>query len=395
MQIEDLDFLLTPEGQQLLREASEPPIREDNHLQVVSRLREKYKAGLVQAAVETVLLRQRAASKFSHASEMYFTKGALEQASGEVVANYRAAKYARLGLQTLVDLGCGIGGDAVALTADANVIGIDLEPLRLLMARENVDIYGHGSRFLALQGDVRTILAPRIDAFFFDPGRRDKSGKRLKSVTRYQPPLSTVDLWRERIEHGAVKVSPAIDYAEIPAEATVEFVSFAGDVKEGILWYGDLQDNAARRATLLPVGCTLSTEDYPGGRAAVTPPGNYLYEPDGAVIRAHLVQALACRLNGRQIDPEIAYLTSDNYQETPFARCFELEDWFPFQLKRLRHYLRARNVGTLTIKKRGSPLEPESLRRQLRLRGDEERVLFLTHVLGEPAVLIGREVASS
>ena len=76
-------------------------------------------------------------------------------------------------------------------------------------------------------------------------------------------------------------------------------------------------------------------------------------------------------------------------QSTPFAKCFVLDDVFPFQLKKLRHYLRQRNVGKVTIKKRGSPLDPDALRHRLRLRGDEHRVIFLTHVLGEPMVLIG------
>ena len=106
------------------------------------------------------------------------------------------------------------------------------------------------------------------------------------------------------------------------------------------------------------------------------------------MIRAHLVQPLACQLDGAQFDPEIAYLTSDSYKETPFARCFKLEAWFPFQLKKLRHYLRENNVGRVTIKKRGSALDPDNLRRQLRLRGEEHRILFLTFVLGVPAVLI-------
>jgi hypothetical protein len=100
-------------------------------------------------------------------------------------------------------------------------------------------------------------------------------------------------------------------------------------------------------------------------------------------------------LDSVQIDPEIAYLTSDSYQPTPFARCFELKAWFPFHLKRLRRYLRECNIGRVTIKKRGSPLDPDSLRQQLRLKGDEHRILFLTHVMGEPAVLIGDEIAGA
>jgi hypothetical protein len=95
-------------------------------------------------------------------------------------------------------------------------------------------------------------------------------------------------------------------------------------------------------------------------------------------------------LGATKIDEDIAYLTAGKREQTPFARCYAIEDVLPFQLKRLRQYLRERNVGRLTIKKRGSPLDPDVLRKQLRLKGDNERIIFLTHVKGDPVVIIGR-----
>ena len=188
----------------------------------------------------------------------------------------------------------------------------------------------------------------------------------------------------------AVKISPGVDYAELPDEAEVEFISLNGEMKEAVLWYGRFHSGVPRRATLLPDGHTLTTADLPAERIECTLPKAYLYEPDGAVIRAHLVQALADQLPASHIDESIAYLTADTAVNTPFARCFAVEAYFPFQLKRLRHYLRQRQVGSVTVKKRGSPLEPDRLQRQLRLSGPKEthRFLFLTHVLGEPTVVV-------
>ena len=343
MQIAEFHFLLTAEGQRLLHETADPPLTPANHLQVASRLRRQVDPQLAQAVIETILLRQHAARKFSRAGEMYFTRPALEQASSEVVATYRATRFARADLGRVVDLGCGIGGDALTLTIQAEVIGIDLDPLRLAMARENTRLYGHSGRFLPIQSDLTTMPVPRAQAFFFDPARRNEEGRRLHSVALYRPPLSAIDRWRAEIPHGAVKISPAVNYAEIPAEAAVEFISLGGEVKEGVLWYGDLRCGSGRRATLLPAGQSLALDDYPGEKVPIQAPASYLYEPDGAVIRAHLVQTLARHLDCAQIDADIAYLTSDGYLETPFARCFRLEAWFPFQLKRLRRYLRNSN----------------------------------------------------
>jgi len=389
----DFDFLLSAEGQQLLAETAAAGLTPDSHLQLAMRLREQVGAARAAAVLETVTLRQRAAAKFSHAGQMYFERAALEQASAEVVATYRAARYGRLGVRWVADLGCGLGGDALELAAHSHVVGVDLVALRLAMARENLRAYGLDGRFHPLQADLLTLPPLPVEAVFADPARRDERGHRLFSVHDYRPPLGYLDRWRERVANVGVKISPAVDYAELPAAAEVEFISVQGELREGVLWYGDLRTAAARRATLLPGGHTLTAES--GAVAvAVTPVQNYLIEPDAAVIRAHLVQQLAAQLGATKIDETIAFLTAPTPPVTPLARTYAVEAAFPFQLKRLRAYLRERQIGHLIIKKRGSPLEVEALRRQLRLQGPGERVLVLTQVGGVATAVIARSYAS-
>lgn len=388
MDLSALHWLLSPQGQRVLADTAVQPLTPQTHLQIAAQLRSQIAPELAQAVLETLLLRQKAAGKFSRAAAMYFTRAALEQASGESIAAYRARRFAALGAARVADLGCGIGGDALALGQTAVVFGVDLDPVRLVMARENVRVYAGDGRFHPLQADLCQLSPLPVDALFFDPARRDAHGRRLFSVHDYQPPLSLIDGWRAKVAATAVKISPGVDYAELPPEAEVEFISVDGEVKEGVLWFGSLHSGAERRATLLPGGHTLVCQ--PGEPVEVTAPQRYLYEPDGAVIRAHLVEELAHVLGATKIDEEIAYVTAVTPRKTPFARCFTIEDTFPFQLKRLRQYLRQRQVGQVIIKKRGSPLEPEWLQRQLRLRGDEERIIFLTQVQGKASVLVGR-----
>jgi hypothetical protein len=161
-------------------------------------------------------------------------------------------------------------------------------------------------------------------------------------------------------------------------------------VKEAALWFGALRtEGVCRRATLLPSDATLiATMREP---PPVALPRRYLYEPDGAVIRAHLVAEVAALVNGTLLDPTIAYITSDTLTATPFARRYTIEEAMPFNLKRLRAYLRERGIGHVVIKKRGSPLTPEALMKDLRLSGDNRRILFLTKVSGKHTVLIGCE----
>jgi hypothetical protein len=198
-----------------------------------------------------------------------------------------------------------------------------------------------------------------------------------------------------RAPAGGVKISPGVDLDEIAGyDCEMEFISERGELKECALWFGPLR-SARRRATRLAEGAVHSLLPDPAAEAEPPPPGPplaYLYEPDPAVLRAGLVTTLAAQLEARQLDAGMAYLTAPRLRPTPWARAFRIEDALPFQLKRLRERLRALRVGRVTVKKRGSPLEPETLIKQLKLSGPEHRVVFLTHVLGEAWALIG-EVA--
>ncbi len=392
MNLDHLHFLLTLEGERLLEETSQTPITPENHLQIATHLRQGVEPEIAQAILETVLLRQIAAAKFSRAAQMFFVKPALEQASAEIVSTYRARRFQEGGFDVIADLGCGIGGDSLALAAHAEVTGIDWDPVRVAMAQENVRVYDHGERFHPLQADLMALSQLSEQAFFFDPARRDDLGRRFFSVYEYQPPLTIIERWLEKVPHAAVKISPGVDYAELPDGAEVEFISVKGEVKEGVLWFGNLKSGVKRRATLFPGGHTLSSAEIGIKAVDCASPKAYLYEPDKAVIRAHLVEVLAWRLGANKIDSDIAYLTADSYDPSPFASCYLIEDVIPFQLKRLRHYLRERQIGHVTIKKRGSPLEPDWLERQLRLRGEAHRIVFLTQIMGEAAVIIGQRI---
>ena len=154
MQLEDFYYLLGEEGTRLLAETAATPINPDNHLPIAQQLRQRIGPERAHAVIETVVLRQRAAVKFSRAAEMFFTRPALEQASAEIVARYRAKRYANLGVGQVADLGAGIGGDALALAAITNVTGVEWDALRLAMAQENVCVYGHAGRFHPIQADI-------------------------------------------------------------------------------------------------------------------------------------------------------------------------------------------------------------------------------------------------
>jgi hypothetical protein len=385
--------LISPLGQRALQEATGDQPEEQDFLRLYSRLSRAYPAELARAALEIAILRRQAMEKFPLAERMYFTRPALEQATHHAVAAYRSRRFA--GFEWLIDLGCSIGGDTLALAQLAPTLGIDLDALRLAMARENLAAAGLEERARFVQADLQAPLPLQPGGnigVFFDPARRGAE-RRVFSTLDYQPPLSIIEAWLARFPALGVKISPGVKLEELvtyPAE--IEFISYQGELKEAALWFGPLK-SAARRATVLPAGRTLAQAEADSAPARLSEPRAFLYEPDPAVSRAGLVRMLAEQIDACQLDADIAYLTGDQRIETPFARVWAVDAWLPFNLKRLREALRQRGVERVTVKKRGSPIQPQELIRWLRLprragASAVERVLFLTHLLGQPVVIL-------
>ncbi|WP_443042946.1 THUMP-like domain-containing protein [Streptomyces sp. NBC_00370] len=384
--------LLSAEGQALLAELRDhDPATE---LALATRLRRDHPAELVSAALAQARLRQRAVAKFGaeDAYRMFFTPNGVEQATRTVVAAHRAARFRRTGARRITDLCCGIGGDALALArAGFAVTAVDLDGPTCEIAAANLRTLAPAAPpATVLNADVLTHDLSDAEAVFVDPARRGGRG-RIFDPEAYAPPLSWAIEAVRRVGTGAVKIAPGIPHELVPDDFEAEWISAGGDVKEAVLWHApDASSDitpGTRRATLLPTGATLTTRGLPN--PPVRPLGRYLYEPDGAVIRAHLVAEAAEDLAGGLIDETIAYITSDHLRPTPYATAYEITDQLPFGLKKLKALLREREVGVLTVKKRGSAVEPEELRRRMKLKGPNATTVFLTRVAGAPTMLLG------
>jgi hypothetical protein len=103
------------------------------------------------------------------------------------------------------------------------------------------------------------------------------------------------------------------------------------------------------------------------------------------------VADLALELGGAQLDPEIAYITTDEKPDSLWVRAWEILDWMPFNVKKLRAYLREQGVGTVTVKKRGTAVTPEELIAKLKLNGSGSRTIVLTRCQGEHIMIICRD----
>ncbi len=367
--------LLTEEGRALVSEVHERAGKESD-LALGTRLRRTHDPALVAAAVTQNHLRGLARTKLGDdAAGMYFTHDSLQQATRGSVARLRAERLASTGARAVLDLGCGIGSDLVAFArAGLRVRGIERDPVRAAIARANLAALGlDGEVLCADAADV----APRPDeVVFLDPARRDDRG-RVFDPEAMSPP------WSALLEHlagrGLVKTMPGIPHDLVPDGVEAQWVSDGGDLVEACLWGAglDLPDRTPRRATALPGPHHVAGDGAPGDVGEL---GEWLHEPDDAVIRSGLVGALAERIDGQLVDPRIAWITTDTDVRDPLARSFRVLEELPYREKQLKAALAARDVGTLTVKKRGVDVVPEALVKRLRLKGAQRATVVLTRV---------------
>lgn len=347
---------------------------------------------VASAAVEQATLRRRGRAKFGPTADgMWFTANGLEQATSAAAARHRAIRFAALSATlgrpaNVADLCCGIGADLQALkAAGCSVTGFDSDPVTVLAARLNSDARVENA-------DVEALDLSEYDAAFIDPARRS-SGRRTFDVNAYSPRWSFVADLLAKMPAAAAKVAPGIPHDLVPKGIEIELVSVSGGLKEAVLWAGSLTDGETRRrATLLPSGATMQTRSDADEPAPTGPMRRYLYEPDDAVVRAHLIGDLARSIDGVLLDATTAYVTSDRLVVTPFAQAFEVRDVMPFSLKRLRSALRERDVGGVTIMKRGSAVDVEQLRRDLKLKGTTQAVVVLALIDGKHHAVIADAV---
>jgi hypothetical protein len=394
MDSEGLAALMTPQGWQLLETL--PEYDEATAMRLGERLRDEgLDPALVAAALTQSRLRARARAKFGpFAAGMLFTADGLEQATRLEVAARHAQRFTAAGVERVADLGCGIGGDAMALAGlDREVLAVELDEATAAVATVNLR---HWPDAVVRHEDATRTDLTGIGGAFLDPARRTTSGRRVLDPRQAQPPLSFVVEVAGRLPAVGAKVAPGIAHALVPDDAEAQWVSVDGDVVEAGLWFGLLAHEGVKRsAVVLATGADGTSQatvvdDRDQPTPEVGPVGAYLYEPDGAVLRAGLVGQVAAALSGRLVDRTIAYVTTDSPSATPLARGYQVLDVMPFGLKRLRTYLRDAGVGRLTIKKRGTAVEPEQLRRQLRLSGPSEATIVLTRVAGQQSVLVCR-----
>ncbi|MCK2033997.1 THUMP-like domain-containing protein [Microbacterium paraoxydans] len=382
MEMSELRALLTPAGLELL-DALGPVTSTAEAAAAVSRLRAAgHSPDLVSAVVGQAHLRARATAKFGpFAARMLFTRAGLEQATRLGVAARHAQRIRRAGLTSVADLGCGIGGDALAFAgAGLAVHAVDADEVTAALAAYNLAPFGDDATVRHATAEDALGEPVPGQAIWMDPARRTSghSETRRVSADDYSPSLDWAFAVAAQRPTG-IKLGPAHDRDALPTDAETQWVSADGSVVELVVWSRELAREGVRRSALVIRG--ERSHELTGAADAEDAPvralGAFLHEPDGAVIRARLIGDVARSLDAGMLDARIAYLTSDAALTSPFVQSFRVRETLPITPKTINAALKTHGIGRIEIKKRGVDVDPAAFRRKLTLRGDAEATLIL------------------
>ena len=378
MNREEFLQLLSKEGQSLLAQ-----IDYSTKLDIVKTITtlraQGHDPALIAIALTQAKLRKRAEAKFGEfAQRMFFTEDALEQASRLQVAALHANRFKQANITQVADLGCGIGAESLAFASlDLKVSAYEIDEVTSAIAAYNLAIFENVE---VKNEDVTKLDLTKQEALFFDPARRN-SKARLFNPQDFAPNFNWV-IEQAKQKPSGIKLGPGHPHNQIPEEAEAQWVSVEGDLVELSLWFNETKRPEVKRSALLitkdakhELKTNEKEEPAPTGEL-----GQYIHEPDNAVIRSHLINLLAEQTNTHTIDPNIAYLSSNEKEDSPWLKSYKVIKELPFDRKQLKAHIKQNDIGTLEIKKRGADITPEALRKELSPKGPNKATLIITRI---------------
>ncbi|MHA1932135.1 MAG: hypothetical protein ACW96X_06320 [Promethearchaeota archaeon] len=353
----------------------------------------------IEKLLEEVHLQVKGREKFPRAAQMKFTREGVAQASSKNVAEYRTWKMRqKLGdIQKSLDVGSGVGGDTIAMALRWRVISVEKDPIIMGMLKHNVTVYNVDENVDFVLGDIIELIDDKefqkklknINYIFFDPSRRSK-GKRTVKIEDYEPPLSLVEKLQEFSSNICVKVAPGVDLSHIQYNCDFEVISYKGEVKEVVLWFGKFKvfpEEIHILATKLPERITWIQKKN-RYKVPVSEPKKYLYEPDPAFIKAHLISDIAEKYNLHQIHEKIAYMTSDSNIETPIMKSYQVLAFKKLDYSVINKTLINLNLGSIDFKARGVSIDLKTIHNFIRGIGKQKGLVIFTKVLNKPYAII-------
>ena len=344
-------------------------------------------------ALQQIAGRQKAREKLPdwYATEgvLYPKKVSMEQCSSSQTAEYKASLVEG---DSFADFSGGFGVDTVALARKFDK-GWYVEP-----QQELCELFQHNCKILdinnvnIIHGTMEEHLAAigPVNTIYLDPSRRDTHGRRVVSLADCTPNLPE---WKsvllERCNTLMVKLSPMIDIfqtlRDLPETYAVHVVAVEGECKEVVflLTRRDAPWHVSTMGTIVAVDInkiatsrvesTLQTERTTPPRIA-TELGAYLYEPNAAVMKAGIFNALSQQFQVAKLAKNTNLFTADELHEDFPGRVFRIEAVHEFHPRKTAKELS--HLANASIAVRNFPLSAEELRKTLKIKNGNACYLF-------------------
>jgi len=381
MTLEELNFLQTSEGEFLLDQYKDLSDAElDRLLFKLSKKKVKY----ISAVVSLIKLRKKAVGKFGNSEKMFFTDISLEQSTGENIADYIGKRFK--GKKKVVDLTCGIGGNLIFLAKNAlKAVSVERDEVKLECAKINSQMYNVDKKIEFILGDAGQNIVQDADAFFIDPSRERKGKTKTRSILNSEPNI--IDILPKIFEvtkEVCVKISPAFDYDEIkllPEIPEIEVISEDNVCKVVLLWFGKFKTGDRKATCFIEDKVYVYTDKTLKKEIEILDdPLDYLYVPNKAIIKAHLINEVACEFGLKKINSHTSFLTSDKLikNKKELFRIFKIIHYDKFSIKDIKKKLKEKNIERVNIITKRFPTKPDELYKKIKIKEGGDWFLIVT-----------------
>ncbi len=368
------------------------------------RLRRRFERSRAELLYEIARVRAIAHRKFSRGGEMLMTRRGWEQSSGQVVGSWKARRFQLT--SRVIDLCCGVGGDALALAAAADEVAVvDRDPLMVAMARANCGVYDRSCAAGIVASCEKFPLATKW-VWHLDPDRRPEENRTVH-LEKMTPRGAWIRELVQRCPTGALKLAPATEFPTDWASTTeATWISHHGECRQLVLWFGELARHRGRRVAVR-LDDAGEVHEWIGADGKVTEKpvrltthvGSLVMELDPALLAAGLAADFLCQHECFGLTRGGGYATTDELAPSilPWVQAYTVDTVLPLRLPAVEKWLRKSRLYLGEVKQRGTDVRPQEWLKRVgrrRLSGDA-RTLLAMRVGDRVIAVIGERVVGN
>jgi len=309
----------------------------------------------------------------------------IEQTSSEITAKYKS----KLGKgNTLIDITGGFGIDSYYFSKKVKAVThCEINPELSAIAKHNAQaLHIANIEFKAEDGIAYLQISDAsFDTIYVDPARRAEKGKvfMLKDCT---PDIaSNLDALLEKSSRIIVKTAPLLDISaglsELKQVSEIHIVSVKNECKE-LLWIIDKAYNDDTRIIAVTLNNGIE-KDFSFYRSASNGSiqfidhlntGDYLYEPDAALLKSGAFNLIGTTYNLLKLHPQTQLFSSTIVNQDFPGRIFKIEVILTTAALKKQENLK----GNVIV--RNYPAKPEDLVKKYKIKADQNQFLIFTKV---------------